>query len=231
MDTKRRNVVKAVAATAAAAAMLPISSMAGHPTHPGPRYGMVIDLRKCTGCHSCTIACKSEFEVPKGKWRAWVKDMEQGKYPNVSRQFLPRLCNHCEDAPCVSVCPTKAAHKRDDGIVLIDYDICVGCGYCIVACPYDARFRNPIDGVANKCTFCAHRVDKGLKPVCVDNCTGRARVFGDLTDPDSEAFKLISQNPTIVLKPELGTDPHVFYIYPEGTIMGRIEEESYEGGF
>jgi len=178
-----------------------------------PNYGMLIDLRKCTGCHACSVACKAEFDVPLGATRSWVEYVEKGDFPNVRRSFLPRLCNHCSKPQCVDVCPTGATWKRaEDGIVVVDPDICIGCKYCIQACPYDARFINPVTGSADKCDFCLHRVSKGLEPSCVNTCIGRARVFGDLNDPKSEISKAIAKNPVTVLRPEMGTEPNVFYI-------------------
>ena len=177
------------------------------------RLAMVIDLRKCYGCHSCSIACKSEFNVPLGVWRSWVKTIDKGKYPKTKRSFLPRLCNHCENPPCVSVCPTKASHRDEEkGLVDIHEERCIGCKMCIVACPYDARFSHPTKKVANKCDFCIHRVEKGVVPSCVNTCPSNARIFGNLNDPESEVRKLVDTNKVQVLKPELDTEPSVFYI-------------------
>ena len=182
------------------------------------QYGMVIDVRRCIGCHACTVACKSEFDVPVGENRSWVEYIEKGVYPNVSRSFLPRLCNHCSEPPCVYVCPTNATYKRaQDGIVVVDQGLCIGCKYCLQACPYDARFLNPITGWADKCDFCAHRVGKGLDPSCVSTCVGGARIFGDLGDLDSEISKLIAKNRVTVLRREMGTFPNVYYIAADHT--------------
>ena len=182
------------------------------------QYGMVIDTRRCIGCHSCTVACKAEFDVPLGENRSWVEYVEKGDYPNVSRSFLPRLCNHCTEPPCVSVCPTNATYKRpQDGTVVIDQGLCIGCKYCILACPYDSRFLNPVSGWADKCDFCIHRVSEGLDPSCVNSCVGGARIFGDLGDPESDVSKLVAKEPVTVLRQEMGTFPNVFYIGADHT--------------
>jgi tetrathionate reductase subunit B len=185
----------------------------------GERYGMVIDLRRCTGCHACSVACKAEFNVPLGRWRSWVKVVEKGTYPKVKRHFLPRLCNHCSDPPCVRVCPTQASHIRDDGIVDIHEDICIGCRNCIAMCPYDSRFIHPGLRVAQKCDYCIHRIESGVEPSCVNTCPARARIFGDLNDPHSDISEILSTTPVQSLKPELGTEPNVFYIAADNTTM------------
>jgi len=213
-STRREAIgASAVGALAVAAiGVLPKKAKAAAKT-TAAHYGMVIDTRRCSGCHACSVACKSEFDVPLGSTRSWVEYTEKGTYPNVSRAFLPRLCNHCSEPQCVSVCPTGATWKREeDGIVVVDADICIGCKYCLHACPYDARFINPVTGSADKCDFCLHRVSKGVAPSCVNTCPGRARIFGDLNDPQSEISRVLNDNRVSVLRPEMGTKPNVFYI-------------------
>jgi len=193
-------------------------SNGSHGNQQNKQYGMVIDTRRCIGCHACTVACKSEFDVPLGENRSWVEYVEKGTYPNVSRSFLPRLCNHCSEPPCVPVCPTNATYKRNqDGIVVIDQGLCIGCKYCIQACPYDARFINPVTGWADKCDFCIHRVSQGLEPSCVSTCVGGARIFGDLADLESNISTLVAKNQVTVLRREMGTFPNVYYIGADHT--------------
>jgi len=188
------------------------------------RWGMVIDLRKCVGCQSCTVSCMVENDVPKGSFRTVVSDYELVRHGNPRRQPLPRLCNHCEHPSCLTVCPTQATFQRNDGIVVIDNTVCIGCGACVQACPYDARFINPETNTADKCTFCAHRVDEGLLPACVETCVGGARVFGDLNDPDSEISRLIKENSVQTLKPSTGNEPQVFYIGLDTYLQERPTE-------
>ncbi len=176
------------------------------------RLGMVIDLRKCVGCHSCTVSCKFENNVPENNFRSWVRVWEKGDYPDVALSFLPRLCNHCDDPPCVDVCPVTATFKIEDGTVVIDDDECIGCAYCVQACPYDMRYINPTTKTADKCDFCRARYSDGLLPACVTTCIGNARIFGDLDNPESEVSQMIKNNPVQVLYPEYGTEPNIYYI-------------------
>src|SRR6266542_3728499 len=157
-----------------------------------PNYGFAIDLRKCIGCHACTIACKAEHEIPIGVNRCWVKTVEKGTFPDTRRFFFPVLCNQCDEAPCARICPTNALFKRRDGIVDLHGDSCIGCRACMVACPYDQLFIDPNTHTAEKCNFCANRVENELLP---------ARVF------------------TTVRKPEKGTIPKVFYIGADESVI------------
>jgi Fe-S-cluster-containing dehydrogenase component len=198
------------------------------------RYGMVIDLKRCTGCHGCAVACKAENGTPPGVWWSKVLVHEEGKYPSARILHTPVLCMHCENAPCVDVCPTGASYKRPDGVVAVDYDKCMGCKYCETACPYDARtlvdeikpyypefgftpyeqlmYQKHQEGVVEKCNFCTERVAQGKEPACVATCPSYARFFGDLDDPNSEVSKLIAQRGGYQLLPELGTEPSVYYL-------------------
>ncbi len=213
------------------------------------RWGMVIDLSKCIGCKYCVYACQAVNDVPDDmRWNVYLTDeTESGNIFHMTRP-----CLHCQDAPCVAVCPVQATYVRNDGIVIMDYDVCIGCRYCQVACPYGARTFNwekrtassgyqeewgtaEVDrrprGVAEKCTFCVHRIDRGIPlglvpgidraatPACVNICPVKARVFGDLNDPNSPISQVIASHPTFRLREELGTEPNVYYIPPEGMVL------------
>ena len=175
-------------------------------------YGFVIDNRRCIGCHACTVACKSEHEVPIGVNRTHVKYVEKGIFPNNTREFSVHRCNHCEDAPCVTICPTRALYTRADGIVDFDNDRCIGCKSCMQACPYDALYIDPEQHTAAKCNYCTHRVDRGYEPACVVVCPVEAIVSGDLDDPYSKIAKLVAEEPVTVRKPEKNTSPNLFYV-------------------
>jgi Fe-S-cluster-containing dehydrogenase component len=157
-----------------------------------PRWVKVLDQTRCIGCHACTTACKSENEVPIGVTRTYVKSVDVGLFPQVRRAFQVTRCNQCEDAPCVAACPTQAMYRRPDGIVDFDKSICIGCKACMAACPYDAIFINPDDHSAEKCNFCAHRLDIGLEPACVTVCPTEAILVGDLNDPKKRLARVFS---------------------------------------
>jgi Fe-S-cluster-containing dehydrogenase component len=175
-------------------------------------YGFVIDNRKCIGCHACTVACKSEHNVPIGVNRTHVKYIEKGIYPDVTREFSVHRCNHCEDSPCTTICPTTALFTRDDGIVDFDDERCIGCKSCMQACPYDALYIDPNKGTAAKCNYCAHRIEHSYEPSCVIVCPTEAIISGDLDDPNSSISGYLTEHETTVRKPESGAKPNVFYI-------------------
>jgi Fe-S-cluster-containing dehydrogenase component/formate-dependent nitrite reductase membrane component NrfD len=176
------------------------------------RYVKVLDQTTCIGCHACTTACKSEHDVPVGVTRTYVKAVDVGAFPRVRRNFQVTRCNQCEDAPCVTVCPTAAMFTRDDGIVDFDKQVCIGCKACMAACPYDAIFINPEDHAAEKCNLCAHRIDMGLEPACVVVCPVEAILVGDINDPGSRVAAAVGRNPTAVRRPEKDTRPKVHYV-------------------
>jgi molybdopterin-containing oxidoreductase family iron-sulfur binding subunit len=201
---------------------------------------MVIDLARCIGCQTCAVTCKIENNLPKKLW--WNRiltvggeamDTAVGVYPNSEMHHLPLNCQHCENPACIKVCPVGATYKDEaTGVVRQDYDKCIGCRYCMVACPYSGvrqfNFEEPqyATGFAvgsadvpvhqkntvEKCTFCAHRLAKGEQPSCIDVCQGRARHFGDLNDPESEVSKLLHQRAHFQLLPEKGTNPSVYFL-------------------
>ena len=198
-------------------------------------WAYVIDINKCIGCGSCVRACKQENNVPATVFRTWVERYvinDEGVYvdsPNGALEgfnevneeirknlktafFVPKMCNHCAEPPCVQACPVGATFKSPEGFVLNDETHCLGCAYCVQACPYGARFINPEKHVSDKCTWCYHRVQNGKLPACVEVCPNKARLFGDLKDPESEVAKIFEEDKWLVLKPFMETDPYCFYI-------------------
>jgi tetrathionate reductase subunit B len=190
------------------------------------RWAMVIDLRRCIGCHSCSVACKLENRVPLGVFRTWVKIVEKGTYPGLRRFHVPMNCNNCERPVCVEVCPVKATYQRPDGIVLVDPHRCIGCQYCKAACPYEVRYKDPLRHIISKCFWCHHRLDAGLEPACVEACPTGARMFGDRSDPQSAVSRVLATEATQVLHPEHGTGPQVYYLGLDETAVAtsRIGE-------
>jgi len=184
-----------------------------------PQLAMVIDSAKCMDCKGCMVACKVANEVPGGHFRNWIKVKEVAEpRPGRGRQghFQPGACMHCDKPMCVDACPTGATFKDPkDGTVKIDRALCIGCGNCIPACPYGARYRHPVLKVADKCDYCPERRERGLLPACVDTCPTKARVFGDIADPDSEAARLLAANQgriARVVRADSDTKPNMFYL-------------------
>lgn len=199
------------------------------------RYGMVIDLNRCVGCNSCSVACKQENTTPPGIFWSRIVQYEKGDYPQGRLRFLPMMCMHCQSAPCLEVCPTGATYRGEGGLVLINDNLCVTCRYCIMACPYEARSYNASrpsayyptheltkfelqgyerhpKGSIEKCNFCADRLREGKEPACVLTCPSEARIFGDLDNPGSEVAKLIANGRAKAWLEDQGTMPSVFYI-------------------
>ena len=175
------------------------------------RLGFVLDSGTCIGCHACTVACKSEHDVPLGVNRTWLKYVETGTFPETDRSFSVMRCNHCQDAPCMEICPTSALYRADNGVVDFNDADCIGCKGCMNACPYDAIYINPATSTAHKCNFCNHRVTEGLEPACVIVCPTQAIRVGDLDDPESEISLLHSSGTGSVRSPEQNTNPGVIY--------------------
>lgn len=176
---------------------------------------MAIDLKKCVGCQSCTVACKQENDLSFGFYWNDVNTIGPiGRFPNVEMYYQSLMCQHCSDPACVKACPTKASHKLKNGVVLIDDKKCFGCGYCIMACPYVVRFYNKEKGVVEKCTLCIHRIPLKKPPACVQACPQKARYFGDLDDPESEIYQLVHKRAGRQMLAEMGTDPNVYYFPP-----------------
>jgi|DewCreStandDraft_2_1066082.scaffolds.fasta_scaffold00006_23 molybdopterin-containing oxidoreductase family iron-sulfur binding subunit len=244
-----------------------------------PKYAMTIDLSRCMGCRACMVACKVENNTPEGQFWMYVFRLEEGEFPETRLTFLPRPCQHCDNAPCVKVCPVGARYKREDGLVLTDFQRCIGCRYCEVACPYgvnyfhwqspkkgqylkwgdDAEVReraerevppwhNPdhdkrygeerrltagavhYKGVMGKCTFCVHRVEKGLEPACVANCPVRVFEFGDLEDPNSSVSHKLREATRFRLLEDVGTEPRVYYLNGQPPTGEHRQLDAVKGG-
>ena len=178
-------------------------------------YGMLIDLKKCVGCHACAVACKEAHGTPPGITRSHVKREFEVEYPDATMHIVPMLCMHCENPPCVEACPTEGAtYKREDGIVVVDKEKCIGCKYCMMACPYGVRSWNAAESVVEKCTLCAHLSKNGELPMCVRTCSAGARFYGDIDDPSSDASKaLAAADPaSIHTLQDVGNHPATHYI-------------------
>lgn len=205
-------------------------------------YGMGIDIKLCIGCGRCAVACKLENNVPQEPYyfRTWVErytllmngetivdsplggtkgfDKPYSEGDILRSFFVPKLCNHCKNPPCVQVCPVGATFQTKEGVILVDKDYCIGCSYCLQACPYGARYKDPITHTADKCTFCYHRLVRGLLPACVEVCPTQARIFGDTKLRSSQLTRFFRFNEIQVLKPDLNTAPQVFYARLDGEV-------------
>ena len=192
------------------------------------RYGFVIDISRCIDCRACLVACSAENNVGMQYTRIWVKDTGvKGEFPKLTRTFVPYNCMHCENPPCVEVCVSGATYKdKDTGLVLVDQEACIGCGYCVEACPYDARYLDRARGVVDKCTGCIQRVLVGQQPACVTTCVGKARLFGDLNDPNSEVSVALKNAKAVQRldyeKNGVDTDPNIYFI------NGEIDDPSIQ---
>ena len=179
------------------------------------KYGIIINTANCIDCKACMIACKVENDVPEGFWRNWIRPLWDVRGSRKA-EFQPGQCMQCDTPSCVAACPVDATYKQADGLVVIDPLKCVGCGNCVTACPYGARYRDPATRRADKCDFCRHRLARGEEPACVLTCPTKARIFGDLNDPDSEVSRLVGEEKLVrVIAPHVDTRPNIYY--HEGT--------------
>jgi Fe-S-cluster-containing dehydrogenase component/formate-dependent nitrite reductase membrane component NrfD len=194
------------------------------------QWAKVVDQTRCIGCHACSTACKSENEVPLSVNRTYVKYAEVGLFPQVRRAFQVTRCNQCAEPPCVEACPTTAMYARADGIVDFDKSVCIGCKACMAACPYDAIFINPADHSAEKCNFCAHRLDVGLEPACVVVCPTEAILVGDLHDRSSRVASIVAREAVAVRRPEKGTRPKLFYKGAHEATLDPLVARRPDGG-
>jgi tetrathionate reductase subunit B len=201
----------------------------------GPWYGLGIDIEKCIGCGHCADACKTENDVPREPFffRTWIEQYTikndggivvespnggiDGFTQKVANEdifksfFVPKMCNHCYKSPCTQVCPVGATFESPEGIVLVDEKRCIGCRYCVQSCPYGCRYIHPEKKVVDKCTFCYHRIKKGLAPACIEVCPTGARMYGDLRDKNSQLVKFLKEHATHVLRPHLNTGSKLYY--------------------
>lgn len=193
-------------------------------------FGMIIDLAQCIGCGACTVACKMENGVPLTKFNTWVESWDAGTYPNVARANLPKLCNHCTEAPCLAGCPVEATYAEVGGAIVIDKEKCIGCGNCVSACPYGTRYLDEDTKLAGKCTYCIHRTAQGLLPACVATCVTHARMFGDLNDPQSDIAQLATAQKTEILQPDIGLKTATTYIGLAKTMEAPACSGVFRGG-
>ena len=203
---------------------------AGFATGRDVLWAKVVDQSRCIGCHACTTACKSENEVPLSVTRTYVKYVDAGVFPEARRSFQVTRCNQCDEPPCVDACPTAAMFRRPDGIVDFDKSACIGCKACIAACPYDAIFINPADHAAEKCNFCAHRLEIGLEPACVVVCPTEALLVGDMNDPSSEVAKIVHREAVTARRPEKQTKPKLFYKGADQAALDPLAAKRPGGG-
>ena len=204
--------------------------MLEEPQNRAVKWAKVIDQTRCIGCHACTTACKSENLVPLSVTRTYVKHVDVGIFPQVRRAHQVTRCNQCAHAPCVTACPTTAMFKRADGIVDFDKSICIGCKACMAACPYDAIFINPEDHSAEKCNFCAHRIDMGLEPACVVVCPTQAILIGDMNDTESYVSQIVNREAVAVRRPEKETLPKLFYKGAHQATLDPLAAQRPDGG-
>ena len=198
------------------------------------QLAMVIDSASCIDCKGCMTACKVENKVPPGKWRNWIKEQDP-HFENLSQpdnakslHFQPGNCMHCDNPTCVQACPTSATYKDDkDGTIKVNKKLCIGCGGCIPACPYGARYRHPEEKVVDKCDFCEHRRARGELPACVTTCPTKARTFGDLKDPNSEVARLLKGNNGVrIVNRETDTQPNIYYLSMTAPIDWPVKAET-----
>jgi len=198
------------------------------------RYGFVIDISRCIDCRACQVACSVENSVPLNHTRIWIHDQGvQGTFPELSRTFVPYNCMHCEHPPCIEVCVSGATYKDpDNGLVLVDQEACIGCGFCVEACPYDARYLDEKRGVVDKCNGCIQRVEIGQKPACVATCLGGSRLFGDLNDPGSDA-SIALKNAKLVFRLDIegkniDTDPNIYFVNTPESFTSLVTSDAFK---